>query len=209
MRITNAKSWDLGVNFVNDIIKVSDLNVFIPSIDISALRIAQIGTADLIKNVSQQVINNVNVQIQLGIMGEKTSFQIMQDMGGSLTSPGVFKTIAVRAETITRTEISRVQNIATQARLNQFGEEIPEMQKQWLWSGVSRVTHAAAHGQVVDFDESFIVGGEKLRFPLDPRGTAGNTINCGCTVVPFMPDWPPLDELLPDVQAEADELVRK
>jgi len=40
--------------------------------------------------------------------------------------------------------------------------------------------HAEASGQTVKFEDFFVVGGENLKYPLDPNGSAGNTINCRC-----------------------------
>ena len=41
----------------------------------------------------------------------------------------------------------------------------------------TRHTHAAADGQKVRKGQSFNVGGESLKYPGDPAGSAGNTIN--------------------------------
>ena len=46
-----------------------------------------------------------------------------------------------------------------------------------------RDDHAEADGQEVGMDEAFDVGGEQLMYPGDPAGSAGNTINCRCTVI--------------------------
>jgi hypothetical protein len=32
----------------------------------------------------------------------------------------------------------------------------------------------------------FMVGGEELRYPGDPKGSAGNIIFCLCTVIPIV-----------------------
>ena len=47
--------------------------------------------------------------------------------------------------------------------------------------GRQRDAHNRAHGQRRDLGETFDVGGEELRYPLDPRGSAENIINCRCT----------------------------
>jgi uncharacterized protein with gpF-like domain len=53
--------------------------------------------------------------------------------------------------------------------------------------GDTRDAHDEADGQEVGTDEDFAVGGEALRFPADPAGSAGNTINCRCSVLPIIP----------------------
>ncbi len=47
----------------------------------------------------------------------------------------------------------------------------------------TREDHAEADGQEVGMDEPFDVGGEQLMYPGDPAGSAGNVINCRCTVI--------------------------
>ncbi len=65
-----------------------------------------------------------------------------------------------RTEMIARTETIRSSNAGSQEL---FGE--------WGVQGVN---------------EAFDVGGEALMYPGDPSGSAGNTINCRCTVLPVM-----------------------
>lgn len=59
--------------------------------------------------------------------------------------------------------------------------------KTWISAmqpGRSRESHMEAHGQTVGIHESFTVDGETLEYPGDPNGSAGNIINCLCTVIP-------------------------
>jgi hypothetical protein len=43
--------------------------------------------------------------------------------------------------------------------------------------------HRKANGQRTGMNEPFIVSGEALRFPGDPKGSAANVINCRCIVL--------------------------
>lgn len=54
--------------------------------------------------------------------------------------------------------------------------------KEWIaiLDSKTRSNHAQADGQIVPVNESFSVGGESLRYPRDPNGSAGNIINCRC-----------------------------
>lgn len=57
--------------------------------------------------------------------------------------------------------------------------------KEWDDSGNdgrTRDTHRRADGQVVPVDQPFIVGGDRLMYPGDPRGSAKETINCRCSM---------------------------
>ena len=61
---------------------------------------------------------------------------------------------------------------------------------EWVATGDSRTraAHAAADGQVVGTDGTFVVGGENLRYPGDPSGSASNIIHCRCTTRPVFAD---------------------
>jgi len=88
-----------------------------------------------------------------------------------------------RAETIARTEVGAAQNFGRVAEMeNQKVEK-----KVWIATfSNTRDAHAAADGQIVGVHESFTVDGESLEYPGDPSGSAGNTINCQCSVSPTL-----------------------
>lgn len=58
-------------------------------------------------------------------------------------------------------------------------------QKQWITRADLKVreAHAEVHGQTVPLAQEFIVGGEALRYPSDPDGSWGNTMNCRCIII--------------------------
>lgn len=88
-----------------------------------------------------------------------------------------------QAERIVRTEATNAANLATeQAALDIYGAK--SLQKQWITAidGRERPAHNAANLQIVEFEEDFTVGGEKLKRAGDPRGSAGNVINCRCAI---------------------------
>lgn len=98
---------------------------------------------------------------------------------------GVYENMSAnRATVIARTET------ASSVNAGQFetykGEGVK--QKEWLATSDDRTrdAHAEADGQVVGIDEPFIVDGEELQYPLDPNGSAGNVIECRCTVLPVI-----------------------
>ncbi|MEW4368619.1 phage head morphogenesis protein [Paenibacillus kandeliae] len=55
--------------------------------------------------------------------------------------------------------------------------------KKWRAAGGKRTRedHRKANGQIVNVDEPFTVGGEKLMHPGDPAGSAKQIANCRCT----------------------------
>ena len=91
-----------------------------------------------------------------------------------------------QAERIVRTESALASNYATQQSALQIFPG-SQMSKEWIAGSDARVRpdHAEADGQIVKFDEMFIVGGEKLEYPGDPRGSASNVINCRCSTAPI------------------------
>ena len=126
-------------------------------------------------------------------------YEASQVVAGSLTGTATFGSIAARAEAITRTELGRIQSVATQGSLRDLQQQVPDLQKQWMHSGNAgpyrRTGHIVANGQVRDVDETFqvaeIAGGEQeaLLYPRDPSASPRNTINCGCVSVPFRAAW--------------------
>jgi SPP1 gp7 family putative phage head morphogenesis protein len=110
------------------------------------------------------------------------------------------KGISYQAERILRTETNRAYNIAISSQQRELAEQVPGLQKQWIATGDSRTrdSHLAAHGQIVDVDKPFIVGGAKLMLPLDPAGPPEETINCRCRSITVIPEIGPVPTPLDD-----------
>jgi uncharacterized protein with gpF-like domain len=87
-----------------------------------------------------------------------------------------------RSRVIARTETHSSANAAGQEAAQATGLD---MQKEWVSARGPRTRedHSEADGQTVDLAASFFVGGEELRYPGDPNGSAGNIINCRCASV--------------------------
>lgn len=129
-----------------------------------------------LSGVSDEVWQEVSGAIQLGMEGGDTITQIADKVRG------VFNEISRgRATTIAMTETAAAYGTARQAGMVQAGVKY----KKWLTSGAPNVrpAHASANKQTVEVDEAFEVGGEELMHPGDPRGSAGNVINCHCVAI--------------------------
>jgi SPP1 gp7 family putative phage head morphogenesis protein len=89
-----------------------------------------------------------------------------------------------RAEMIARTETMASVNLGQQVVYDTEGVE----EKEWIatMDGDTRDAHAAVNGQVVGINDSFDVDGEQLLYPGDPSGSAGNVIQCRCTILPVV-----------------------
>ena len=63
---------------------------------------------------------------------------------------------------------------------------VPGLLKRWVATPDKRTreSHLRAHiryaANPIPVSEPFVVGGARLRFPLDPNGPPGETINCRC-----------------------------
>lgn len=97
----------------------------------------------------------------------------------------VFDGRRANALTIARTETAGAYNFGSVEAWDQSG--VVES-KEWLTAGDEAVRdeHQEAEGQIVALDAPFHVGGESLEYPGDPAGSAGNVINCRCTVLPVV-----------------------
>lgn len=154
--------------------------------------------ADLIGGLTDDARRRVTQAIRLGAIEGKSVFEVMQQVGRSLTDSGAFASIAARAEAITRTELGRIQSVAADATLEESKRLVPDLLKQWKHSGAIdfRVTHKLADGETREVEDTFDIAPrpdaprEPMRYPRDPRGSAANTVNCGCLVLPFKADWP-------------------
>lgn len=95
-----------------------------------------------------------------------------------------------RARTIARTETMGAVNAgvwrAAALEAERSGDPAPF--KQWISTDDKRTrpTHTAADQQRTLLGEPFRVGTAQLLFPGDPRGPAGEVINCRCTMLPVV-----------------------
>jgi len=138
-----------------------------------ALRINALGEAS--PNDAMQAIDRI-----LGQVGR----------GGRTKTTGVY----YDAERILRTETGRTFNITAADTLKQAAQDDPNVKKRWVnpLQPTSRPSHVAAHMETlanpISANEPFIVDGEALMYPLDPNGSAKNTINCGCRILTVYDD---------------------
>lgn len=184
--------WSFGQTMVDAPLAAAGVSAVLPAIDTAVLTAMQSFSAHLVESLGADAANKIYNEIAMGLMGQKTPYDVMTAVGKNLNDKGIFSTIAARAETITRQESGRILEAASQARMEEAMKVVPGLKKQWK-HGVSRVprmTHIAAINQIRDVDKPFIVGGERLMYPRDPAGSLKNTMNCSCYTVPYMDGWP-------------------
>ena len=90
-----------------------------------------------------------------------------------------------RCRQIARTESTKVENWA---QVEGYKETEFVTRQGWLCSFVpdSRDDHIEADGQEVPVGGDFIIGGQAMAYPGDPRGGAGNVCNCLCSTYPIV-----------------------
>jgi hypothetical protein len=151
----------------------------------------------LVQNITGDMRARIDAQLRLSALGARTPFETMRYItdilgvtakdGTWAKRPDVVRGVAVRAETITRTELTRIQNIARHQQQLEAADIVPGLTKRWLATGDSRTrpAHLQAHIETmvepIPVDQPFIVDGEALMFPGDPAGSAANTANCRCS----------------------------
>lgn len=181
LRNIQREFWEHGIDMVDLPIRTVGIAQAIPQIDHTVLAIMQDFSTDLVQGLSKSATGKITNELTLGLMGQKSSYEVMGAIGRNLKDKSIFKSIADRAEAITRTEAGRVLSAASQARKEKAVQVVPGLGKEWRHSHITRMprlAHLAAEGQIRDVDKPFNVGGEKLMYPRDPAGSAKNTVRC-------------------------------
>jgi hypothetical protein len=133
------------------------------------------GTA---KATLMSVFKRLSSDPEFMTMGQREAGRILRQKFGQYSKS--------QAERLIRTESTNAANYATlQSATDMFGQD--NLQKEWMTAvdGRERAAHRGADGQIVDFKERFLVGGEQLFHPGDPAGSARNVVNCRCSTAPF------------------------
>lgn len=122
----------------------------------------------------------ITASITSSILQGKSVGKIADDLQRRI--PDMARTSAIRTA---RTAITSAENAGRQDAADDLEKIGVILKKEWIATHDSstRHSHARADGQIVDNDQPFIVGGEKLMFPGDSSmGASGwNIYNCRCT----------------------------
>lgn len=193
-------SWQAGADLLPQMARVGS-NITLTTFGLST------AVLDQVKNFAWGKISGVTADAQarirgeltLGLLGQKTPFEITQAIAGTLESPGVFKGIAERAEIITKTELGRTFSMAHQASMENALDVLPDLGKMWLHAGhpsSPRIYHLHLNGDVKPVDKPFLVGNIAMMYPRDPKAPVSEIINCGCMHVAYMAAWGSKQEFL-------------
>ena len=137
------------------------------------------------KDVHAETQTRLVDQLAEGLRNQETNRQLQTRVQDVFA--GTARGSAARSRVIVRTEVNGAMNAGNY--LAGIQSEVCD-RKQWLSSRDPRVrdrerggrfTHAIE--EVVRIQDPFVLTGEPMRFPGDPRGSAGNRINCRCSLV--------------------------
>jgi hypothetical protein len=150
-------------------------------------------TTDQVRDVWGELGSRLKLIIRRAALGVTDPFEAMKSLARVIRDPKTFGRAFWRAETIVRTEVGRAFQIASQDELERATMAGVEVRKYWLTAHDERVrdTHRQAgldyvEANAIVWDGLFKVGADELRYPKDPNGSAGETINCRCVSVPVV-----------------------
>jgi len=138
-----------------------------------------------ITSVEKTYIETIKQLLAGRLEDGKTIMEAAKEIKELVNRQGFYRWQALR---IARTESTTAANYAA-TKANAVTDY--EMEKIWISAKDARVRrtppsdydHQDLNGKRVGVNEPFITSrGEKLMYPGDPKGTAGNIINCRCAV---------------------------
>lgn len=139
-------------------------------------------------NIPEEVYRDIARQVAEGIAAGEPIDEIARRVDQELTVSGSQRW-ANRSVVVARTEVTGAVNAGSLASAGaQQAETGVRMLKTWQAttrppsSERTRPAHLAADGQSVPLTQAFNVGGERLQYPGDPAGSAGNVIQCRCAL---------------------------
>lgn len=198
-----SAGWELGISMLPAVAGATGVTGSFGWISPHLIDALKEFTFGRIANVRSTAYERIRGELTLGILGQKTPQEIATAIAGTLDSPSIFKTIQERAEVITGTEIGRAFSLATQKSMEAAADILPGLKKMWLHAGhprVPRIVHLNLHGVIRDMDKPFYrtPEGAAVSYPRDPNAPIKEVIRCGCTHVPYHPDWGPVAEFRND-----------
>ena len=178
-------SWQLGSEMTDKPLEaVTGLKILSPVIDQMTLTILSPFSAQLITRINETTREVVDKAIKTNVaLGESPSL-LMRELAKGPLDKGPWKTLTYRTEIITRTEVARVQTLASEARLQKAVLEFPNLTQGK--NGLKQIFMSnqigewpcticePLDGKVYDMDDP-----QKPVPPMHP--------NCRCSLSPFFP----------------------
>ncbi|PNX51993.1 MAG: hypothetical protein BV456_00945 [Thermoplasmata archaeon M8B2D] len=149
-------------------------------------RIGELSIAlKLKKKKLEKLIKDVDKNLQK--INSNRNLAISREINKKLKELNVARSKTISAQEIGATEsFIRQEEAKALSKTNATYRNVFLSRSRKRWNAIldnrTREAHALADGQIRRLDEDFIVDGENLSFPRDPRGSIGNIINCRCII---------------------------
>ena len=140
---------------------------------------------DQMAGYANSEMSSISASIGETLQQKAAKIRANPDLTGDEQEDLIEEMINSRAKIVSDNEVTRASNVGAEIGAMAAILSVPEpFIKTWLATIDDRVRdgHEAAEGLTVRESESFIVGGEALRVPMDSAGSIANTINCRCAV---------------------------
>jgi len=187
------ESWEVGLEFG----AVGVPKGFLYGVSSDLLGAIEAVTKESLNDIWLDAGRAVKIAVRRSVLGVDNLADSIRRLAKSLRDPKTFGSVETRAEMVIRTEVNRTFSMAADAQMGSAAEAMKKgglsLRKYWLSADDDRVredhqkaaeTYDKAHA--IPEDKPFIVGGEALMYPLDPAGSAKNTIGCRCVSVPVV-----------------------
>jgi len=137
------------------------------------------------KKKLEKLIKDVDKNLQK--INSNRNLAISREINKKLKELNVARSKTISAQEIGATEsFIRQEEAKALSKTNATYRDVFLSRSRKRWNAIldnrTREAHALADGQIRRLDEDFIVDGENLSFPRDPRGSIGNIINCRCII---------------------------
>jgi hypothetical protein len=152
---------------------------------------------DSMRGLWQGIGSRLKLSIRRVVLGLDDAYAAMQSVAKLIRDPLTFRSTFTAAEALVRDGVNRTFGVATYSRAQQAQRAAAatggRLMKWWLTAEDDRVRpwhedagrrYSKAHA--VPFAEPFLVGGEELMFPHDPRASVANTRFCRCVLMSFV-----------------------
>lgn len=174
-------AFGLGEELVRSIVDAGRLTGLSPELLHGVVEV----TTEQLRAVWAELGTRLRTVIRRVALGVTDPYEGMKALARAIRDPKTFGRAFNRAETIVRTEVNRTFSMSSHGEMERGATAGVAIRKYWLPAHDSRVRHAHMIAgeeysleKAIPWDEAFVVDGEKLMYPLDPKGSAGNTINC-------------------------------
>lgn len=189
-----TRAWTLGAEAVHKPLQVSAAEVAqLGQADTRQLRALQVMTTSQIGGASQAAVASINRELGQVVLGTQSPFQAQQKIATVLTDR-----TSSQLRGIVGLSLGQAFNTASFERLRAQAARDPKVKKMWRRSGKrhSRWNHDAIDGTVEEVDKPFLLqpGNKKggpvaIMYPAEPAAPIGETINCGCVLIPWKATW--------------------